>query len=110
MDNHSIRTHKQGKRTVITLTGLLDRDMAVNLTNITAKAEPPILLNLEQVNFISAQGSRAILEIYLQHDQKPLIKAANKHILSMLELSGASRYVEVLPGQNNPHKRGNHGY
>lgn len=103
MDN-SIRTRKQGKRTVITLTGLLDRDMAANLTQIAAKAEPPILLNLEQVNFISARGSRAILDIYRQHQQKPLIKEANQHILSMLELSGASRYVELLPGQNHQYK------
>ncbi|MEZ5536510.1 MAG: STAS domain-containing protein [Thiolinea sp.] len=99
MEN-SIRVHKQGKRTVITLSGLLDKDMATNLTNIISKSEPPTLLDMEQVSFISSHGSRAILEIFRQQQQKPLIKQANKHVLGMLHLSGTARYVELVPGQN----------
>lgn len=99
MEN-SIRVHKQGPRTVITLTGPLDKEMAFNLTNIANKAEPPILLAMEQVSHISAQGSRAILDIYRQYEQKPLIQDANEQVLSLLNLSGAIRYVEILPNQN----------
>lgn len=99
MEN-SIRVHKQGQRTVITLTGLIDQEMAFNLSNIIHKSAPPIVLDMEQVSYISSHGSRAILEIYQQHEHKPLIKEANRYVLGLLKLSGTYRYVEITPNQN----------
>lgn len=100
MEN-SIRVSKKGETTVIALTGLLNNELAMNLGNIIEKSEPPIVIDLKQISFIYTLGSLSIFNFYNEHQQKPKIKGANPHVLSMLQLSGTARYVEIVDSPDN---------
>lgn len=93
---NSMRVHKGEDATTITLNGVLDNDLASNLSNIISQTAPPILIDLHQVPYIFAFGSQTIFNFYNQHQQKPAIQGANTHVMSVLQLSGAVRYVEIL--------------
>lgn len=101
MEN-SIHTSQQDGITLITLNGAIDNELASNLINVIEKTVPPVTLDLEQVPFISTLGSLAIFNFYTAHEQKLKIQGANPHVLSMLQLSGAARYVDISKNPDNP--------
>lgn len=100
MEN-SIHINKRDEATVITLEGVLDNELASNLINTIGKTTPPVILDLEQVPFISTLGSLAIFNFYNEHQQKPVIQGANSHVLSMLQLSGTAHYVDISGSPDN---------
>ena len=92
----SIRIIQQEDRTLIKLQGLLDQELATNLTGIANKTEPPVVLELQQVPHITVAGSKAILHFYQLHQQKPEIRGATPDVISTLELTGTSGYITVI--------------
>ena len=96
----SIRITKLADKTIITLRGLLDQELAFNLMGTANKTQPPIALNFKQVPYVTAAGSSAILNFYQLHKQKPEIQDPNPDIVSLFNLIGTSRYIELLPDQN----------
>lgn len=100
MEN-SIHISKRDGATFITLKGILDNELASNLISTIGKTTPPVILDLEQVPFISTLGSLAIFNFYNEHQQKPAIQGANSHVLSMLQLSGTARYVDISDSADN---------
>ena len=98
----SIRIAKLADKTLITLHGTLDQELAFNLTGIASKSEPPIVLNLQKVPYLTVAGSQAILSFYQHHQQKPEIQGANADAISLLHLTGAIHYVTLLSTSNKP--------
>ncbi|MGB0846212.1 MAG: hypothetical protein ACPGSM_05775 [Thiolinea sp.] len=97
----SIRIAKLADKTLITLRGMLDKELAFNLMGIASKTEPPVMLNLRQVPHLTVAGSQAILSFYQLHQQKPEIQEANEDVVSLLNLTGAGRYINLLPNPND---------
>lgn len=95
MEN-SLRIGKQGAMSLITLKGLLDKEISASLHSLITKTSPPVIFDLTQVPYLSASGSLAILNFYNEQKQKPKIQGANPDIISMLKLSGTARYVEII--------------
>ncbi len=101
MENR-ININQRDESTLITLKGAIDNELASNLISTIEKTTPPVILNLEQVPFISTLGSLAIFNFYVAHKQKLKIEGANPHVLSMLQLSGTTRYVDISDNPDNP--------
>ncbi|CAA6801636.1 MAG: Unknown protein [uncultured Thiotrichaceae bacterium] len=101
MEN-SININQQDGSTLITLKGVIDNELASNLISTIEKTTPPAILDLEQVPFISTLGSLAIFNFYTTHKQKLKIQGANPQVLSMLQLSGTARYVDISEHPDNP--------
>lgn len=95
----SIRILQQEKRTLIKLTGMLDKELAFNLIGIANKTTPPVVIDLEQVPQVTAAGSGAILHFYQLHKQKPGLRNANADVISTLMLTGTSHYIELVTEQ-----------
>ena len=85
----------EDNKTIVTLNGVLDQELAANLIAIVPKVSPPIILNLQQVPHLTVAGSGAILNFYQQHLNKPEIRGANPDVVSLLQLTGASAYIEL---------------
>ena len=96
----SIRIARVDEKTIITLRGTLDQELALNLIGTAQKTEAPVTLNLKQVAQVTAAGSYAILTFYQLHKQKPEIQGANSEVISLLNLTGTSRYITLAPGLN----------
>lgn len=92
----SIRVIHQEDRTLIKLQGILDQELAANLTGIANKTEPPVVLDLKQVPHITVAGSKAILHFYELHQQKPEIREANPDVVNLLGLTGAIDYSILI--------------
>ena len=102
--NGSIRlSMANDNKTIVTLSGVLDQDLSINLRNIVPKVAPPVVLDLTQVPHLTIAGSGAILSFYQHHLNKPEIQGASAKIISLLELTGASAYVQISPASNESH-------
>lgn len=92
----SIRIFQQQEHTLIKLEGVLDQELAANLTGMIHKTEAPVVLDLQQVPHVTVAGSRAILHFYQLQKVKPSLRNVNADIISTLELTGTNSYINLV--------------
>lgn len=97
---NSIRIARQADKTVLTLQGILDHELAGNLVPLVSKVAPPIVFDMKQVSYITAAGSRIILGYYQSFGMKPIIRHASQDIINLLKLTGTINYVSLA--ENEP--------
>lgn len=91
----SIKVSQEGEQTIIKLNGALDSQLANNLHAIVPKVSPPIVLDLANTSYITADGLQALFDFYQEHKTAPELIGAHKTHYNLMRLTGLSRYFIV---------------
>lgn len=97
-DQTEVEPTKHGTVTVYAVAGRLDAPGARRFREVAANAAGSVLVDLEQVDYISSAGLRALMELHrdLAGDGPGLaVCSLHPHVREVLEVSGFMSFLQV---------------